>query len=162
MSNEQNKAIVRRYLEEVWGKGNVNVLNELADPNIADYNPLPNQAPGIEGQRQAVSMFHSAFKDLHLNVEYLIADGDKVVDHWTLSGKHTGDFLGMPATGKSFTITGTDISRLSNGKIVEVWHVEDTVGMMQQLGVMPAPGAQPPAFTSRGSRSQPGMSAPPA
>lgn len=162
MSNEQNKAIVRRYMEEVWGKGNVDVLNELADQDVVDHNPLPNQAPGIDGQRQALNLFRSAFTDLRVNIDQLIADGDKVVDHWTTSGRHTGDFMGIPASGKSFTFTGTDISRLSNGKIVELWHVEDVASLMQQIGAMPnAPGAQPPMQQGRGSRSQPGMGTPP-
>ncbi len=162
MSNEQNKAIVRRYLEQVWGKGDTTLLSELADVNITDHNPLPNQAAGVDGQRQAVNWIHSAFKDIRMDIEYLIAEGDKVVDHWTLTATNKGDFLGIPATGKSITLTGTDISRLSNGRIVEVWHVEDIVGLMQQLGALPAaPGAQPSSSTGRGSRSQPGMSAPP-
>ncbi len=152
MSSEQNKAIVRRYLEEFWGKGNQSVAGELLDKSILDHNPLPNQAQGIQGQRQALQLFHSAFKDLKLKVEYLIGEGDKVLDHWTLSGVHKGEFLGLKPTGKSFTITGTDLSRIENGKIAEVWHVEDVFGMLQQLGAIPAsPEARPSAQANRPS-----------
>ncbi len=163
MSSDQNKATVRRFLEQVWGEGNTALLSDLVDVNIADHNPMPGQAPGVDGQRQAVNLFHSAFKDVRANIEYLIAEGDKVVDHWTVSATHNGDFMGIPSTGKSIRLTGTDIFRLADGKIVEIWHVEDIAGLMQQLGALPtAPSAQPPASTGRASRSQPGMSAPPA
>lgn len=163
MSSEQNKAVIRRFIEEVWGKGDTTLLSDLADVNVADHNPMPNQASGIDGQRQAVNLFHSAFKDIRMKVEDLIAEGDKVVDHWTVSASNYGDFLGIPATGRSVTFTGTDIYRLVDGKIVELWHVEDILGLLQQLGAVPnMPGAQPPGSTGRSSRSQPRASTPPA
>jgi predicted ester cyclase len=108
-------------------------------------------------------MFHSALKDVRLRIEFLIAEGDRVVDHWTLSAVHKGEFLGLPATGKSITITGTDISRLAGGKIAEVWHVEDILGMMQELGAIPAMNeAQPATRTERRAtgRTESGASVP--
>jgi predicted ester cyclase len=144
MSTEGNKMVVRRYLEELWGKGNLAAENELVDKNIVDHNPLPNQVPGLEGHHRALQLFHSAFRDIQLRIEFLIGEGDKVVDHWTMSAIHSGEFLGLPATNRSFTITGTDASRVAGGKIVEVWHVEDILGMMQQIGaILSAPGARP-------------------
>jgi predicted ester cyclase len=161
MSVEENKAIVRRYLEEVWGKGDVALQSELLDPNVVDHNPLPNQAPGIEGQRQAVNLFMSAFGNTRMTVDSLVAEGDKVVDHWTWSGTHQGDLMGIAPTGKTVTITGTDISRLVNGKIVEIWHVEDIFGLMQQLGAIPAmPGAQAQTGRSSPAAGRPDMTRP--
>lgn len=161
MSAEENKAIVRRYLEEVWGKGNVALLGELLDEHVVDHNPLPEQAPGIDGQRQAVSLFTSAFGNTRMTVDSLVAEGDKVVDHWTWSGTHQGELMGIPPTDRTVTITGTAISRLVDGKIVEIWHVEDTFGLMQQLGAIPAmPGAQAQANRSSSPTGRPEMNRP--
>lgn len=81
-------------------------------------------------------MFHAGF-DIHINVEDLVAEGDKVVDRWTARMTHKGEFFGLPATGKLVTITGMDIARLVNGKVAEIWHLEDIMGLMQQLGAVP-------------------------
>lgn len=148
MSTEENKNILRRYLEEAWQKGNETVLRETVDPNLIDHAPLPNLPQGLEGQRRAIQLIHSAFKNIQINIDSLVAEGDRAADHWVFTGVHKGDFMGIPATGKSVTITGSDVVRFAGGKIAEVWHVEDYLGLMQQLGVMPAATGTAPGKTA--------------
>jgi predicted ester cyclase len=139
MSLEENKIIVRRYVEDVWGKGDFAAEQELIATNFVDHNPPPGFAPDREDHHQVLVMFRSAF-DGHQTLEDMIAEGDKVADRWTFRGTHRGEFFGIPPTGKQVTMTGMDISRIENGQIVDVWHQEDILGLMLQLGVVPAPG----------------------
>jgi predicted ester cyclase len=114
MSTAENKALVRRLIEEVWNQGNLAVFDEL-----------------------------KAFPDFHITIEDVIAEGDQVVVRLTGRGTNTGD-LGAPAphpaTGKHVTITGNVIARVANDKFVEIWHQVDWLGLFQQLGLIPAPG----------------------
>jgi steroid delta-isomerase-like uncharacterized protein len=138
MSAEENKAIVRRYYEDVLNAGNIDALEELAVAQYDEHDPLPGQANGLAGLRQRVEMLRSAFRP-HFTIEDIIAEQDKVVVRWTNRGTHVGEFMGIPSTGKSFTIAGIDIHRLSDGKMAEHWHVVDQFGQLQQLGLMPQP-----------------------
>ena len=138
MSTEENKAVVRRYYEEVLNAGNINALQELAVVQYAEHDPLPGQGNGLEGLEQRVQMLRGAFRP-HFTIEDVIAEQDKVVVRWTNRGTHVGEFLGIPPTGKHFTIAGIDIHRLSDGKMAEHWHVVDQLGQLQQLGLIPQP-----------------------
>jgi predicted ester cyclase len=140
MSTEDNKAVVRRFYEEVMNQKKRAVLDEVFDLNVVDHFAPPGTPGGLEGARQTLGMFLTAFPDLHFTVEDLIAEGDKVVARATLSGTQQGTFMGIPATGKRVTITGIDINRFVGGKSVEHWVEMDTLGMMQQLGVIPPLG----------------------
>lgn len=133
MSATQNKETVRRWVEEVWNTGNADLMDDLMDENMLDHNPIPGLPAGRAARKQILAMFHSAF-DVQIKLDLLLADGDYVVDRWSASLTHKGEFMGIPATGKTVHITGIDISRLANAKIVEAWHVEDIAGLMQQLG----------------------------
>lgn len=105
-----------------------------------DHNPPgPDIAPGREGFKQVFTGFFSAFPDMTMTVDDQVSEGDKVVTRATVSGTHLGDYMGMPATGKTFSIGIVDILRFKDGKIAERWGESDTIGMMQQLGVIPAP-----------------------
>ena len=126
--------------EELINKRNLAALEELTATNLVDHNRFPGQAPGLEGVKQAFTMMTTAFPDLHFTVEDQIAQGDRVVSRLTMRGTHKGDFQGIPATGKQATVTGIDIFRIVGGKVVERWGNFDDLGMMQQLGVVPAPG----------------------
>ncbi len=155
MSAEENKAIVRRFYEE-WNKGNMQGVYDLFSDDVVDHNPGPGQAPGKAGVIQSLEIFRYAFPDSQLAVEQLIADGDKVVDHATLRGSHTGSLLGIPPTGKPVVVQASDIYRIANGKIVEIWHIEDILGIMQQIGAMPAqprPEATPRKSAPAGKES---------
>lgn len=126
-----NKTIVRNYLEQAWMKHNHAVIDEYVAPDFVRH--APNTPPGREGVRAFFAMLTSAFSDLDYRVEDMLADGDKVCWRWELHAKHTGPFQGMPATGKSVTITGISIIRLANGKLVEHWGEQNMLGLMQQL-----------------------------
>jgi steroid delta-isomerase-like uncharacterized protein len=139
MSAEENKAIARRGYEAI-NQNDLDVLDEVVASDITDHDPAPGQAPGLEGVKQWFSSMHTAFPDFRMNVEDMIAEGDKVVARVRLSGTHQGEFMGIDATGNRVTITGIDILRVNaDGKIVEHWGNFDDLGMMQQLGVMEPP-----------------------
>lgn len=161
MSTEQNKTAVRRFYEEVFNQGRYDVLDEICAPDYVSRSP--NNPPGLpnnrEGLRQLVTIYRNAFPDIHFTIEDIIADGDTVVCRWSSSGTQTGEMLGIPATGKYATTSGTDIERLENGKTVEGWVVFDQLGLLQQLGIIPARGARPAQSqsqtTGREQRQQP-------
>jgi steroid delta-isomerase-like uncharacterized protein len=141
MSSETNKTVSRRFFEEVFSKGKLNLLDELITTDHVNNGPgnPPELPTGIEGTKQLVTLYRNAFPDLRFTVDEQIAEGDKVVTRWTGQGTHKGELLGIPATGKSSTVTGIIIDRLVNGKIAESWGVFDQFGMLQQLGVIPTP-----------------------
>jgi steroid delta-isomerase-like uncharacterized protein len=138
MSTEEHKALVRRFEEEVWNGRNLSRVDELfADNHIfraAGSPPLDR-----EGHRQMIAHFQDAFPDGRNTSEELLAEGDKVVQRWTFRGTHQGAFQGIPPTGKPVTLTGISIWRIEGGAIIESWHELDTLGLMQQLGVIPTP-----------------------
>ncbi len=141
MSLEENKAIVRRMYEEILNKGNLALADEIIALDAFSHQPAapPESLPGPEGVKRVVKMLQSAFPDQHTTIEEMIAEGDKVVMRGTLSGTHKGNFLGIPPTGKHFTMTQIHILRLVDGKVTEHWVNRDDLGMMQQLGVIPVP-----------------------
>lgn len=136
--SEANKTLFTRFIGEVLNDKNVNAVDELMAANYIDHNPAPGVPSGTEGMKQLMSMFFSAFPDLHATIDVLVAEGDLVVGRMTNTGTHTGDFMGIPATGKKVSFTETHIVRIADGKAVEHWGNQDDMGMMQQLGVIPA------------------------
>ena len=139
MSTEDNKALIRRGIEEVWNRKNVAIVDEIAAADYVSHNPAMT-THGLEQYKQLVTMYLAAFPDLHLTIEDQIAEGDKVVIRWTAHGTHKGNFMGIPPTGKEAVVTGITIDRFANGKSVEAWNNSDDLGLLQQLGVIPAPG----------------------
>jgi steroid delta-isomerase-like uncharacterized protein len=141
MLAETNKTVARRLFEEVWNKGNLTVLNEIIAKDHVSSGPgtLPGLPAGPEGSKQLVTVYRNAFPDVHFTIDEQIAEGDKVVTRWTAHGTHQGELVGIPATGKSSTVTGIALDRIVNGKIAESWGIFDQFGMMQQLGVIPVP-----------------------
>jgi steroid delta-isomerase-like uncharacterized protein len=140
MSTEENKALVRRWFA-AFSSGDVAAVDDLFAANVVDHSPaVPNQAPGREGIKQIVTSFRAAYPDLAFTVEDQIADGDKVASRWIARGTNTGTFMGMPPTGKQVTIQGMLIVRVAGSEMVESWVNFDALGMLQQLGVVPAPG----------------------
>ena len=140
MSTEANKTSVRRFYDEVFNKKNRAAIDEFIDPNQVDHAAPPGTPGGLAGAKQTIGMYLTAFPDLHFTVEDMIAEGDKLVARLTVRGTQQGAFMGIPPTGKHVTATAIDISRMAGGKSVEHWIEMDTLGMMQQLGVIPAPG----------------------
>ncbi|MBM3134581.1 MAG: ester cyclase [Chloroflexi bacterium] len=140
MSTEENKAIVRRWVEECYNKGNLAVADELIATNYVNHSAPLGQAPGREGEKQYATMIRSAYPDFHMAIEDQIAEGDKVVTRYTARGTHKGEFMGIPPTGKEITVTGIHIHRIAGGKVVEGWSEFDQLGALQQLGVVPPLG----------------------
>ena len=141
MLTETNKAVSRRFFEEVFGKGNLAVADEIVDKDHINGGPNnpPGLPPGLEGTKQLVTIYRNAFPDIRFTIDEQIAEGDKVMTRWSAHGTHGGELAGIPATGKTSTVTGIVIDRLVNGMIAESWAIFDQFGMLQQLGVIPMP-----------------------
>jgi steroid delta-isomerase-like uncharacterized protein len=140
MSAEENKATFRRYVEEGWAKGNVEVADEVfADRYVAHQPDGSEEERSPEDVKQFLRQYRGAFPDLQITIEDQIAEGDKVVTRWSSRGTHDGEFRGIAPTGRQITVTGIGIFRFSDGKVVESWDNFDQLGMMQQLGVIPSP-----------------------
>ena len=139
MSTEQNKAIRRQAYEAVNQK-NLDALEEvIASDVISHSSARPGGANGLEGVKQLFSSLHAAFPDFHIDVEDMIAEGDKVVARVTGSGTHQGEFMGIAPTGNRVEFSAIDIARIAEGKIVEHWSNSDQLGLMQKLGVTEQP-----------------------
>ena len=136
MSTEQNKAIQRRF-QDIWNQGDFSIIKEIWDKDFINHNV---KAKGLEAIRQYITAYRNAFPDVKFKINDQIAEGDKVVMHFTITGTHNGNFQGIAPTGKSIKITGIAIHRIINGKIVEIWSNWDTLGLMQQLGAVSMPG----------------------
>jgi len=141
MSTEDNKAIVRRY-REIHNKNQLDQLGEVLAADFVGHALLPGMPAGLDGARMVHQAGLAAFPDAQVSTEDLLAEGDKVVERWSQTMTHTGvSMFGAPAgSGKKVQITGISIYRIANGKIVEHWSQMDVVSILQQLGVMPAPG----------------------
>ena len=142
MPEADNKTIARRFNEEVWGKGDEEVLEELLAPDFVDHDALPGQSPDREGHRQILAAFRHAFPDLSVTTEDMVAEGDKVVSRWTARGTHRGELMGIAPTGNGVTIEGIDVLRVAGGSIVERWARSNDLELMQQLGAVPEPGQE--------------------
>ena len=142
MSIEENKAIIRRWLEEGWTNGNLSVADELIDPgfiaHVAGGQAVPS---GPDGVKQIVAAWRTGFPDGRMVIDDLIGEGNKVVIRMTWRGTHQGDFYGIAPTNQQVSVTSIGIDRVVNSKIVEGWGEVDMLGMYQQLGVIAAPGS---------------------
>ena len=136
--SDANKALFRRFIEEVMNSKNPDKMDILIGENWVDHNPPPGTAPGLEGMKQMMGMFFAAFPDLQVTVDQLIAEGDIVAGRMITTGTHQGEFMGIAAKGKRMTISEMHMVRIENGKAVEHWGNSDDLAMMQQLGVIPA------------------------
>lgn len=134
----ENKAIVQRYFEEVWSKGNLAVADEILASTYVSHDPaspVPTNSP--EALKQRIIMYRTTFPDVQFTVEDIFAEGDKVATRWKAVGTHKGPLMGMDPTGKQVTVTGVSISRIADGVIAEEWVYRDSIGMLRQLGVVP-------------------------
>ena len=141
MSTEQNKALVRQMMEEVFNRGDLSRADDFLAPDFVEREELPpGVPPGREGVKQLTAMLHSAFPDFKVTIDDLVAESDKVVIRQTWRGTHKGGFMGIPPTGRSVSFGVIDIIRIAGGKGVEHWGLMDSMSLMQQLGAIPAPG----------------------
>ena len=135
-----NKDIVRRYYAEVWEKGDPGPLQELLSDDYVDHNPMPGVGADKASAGQVVTMIMGDAADVVLNVGHMVGEGDFVAAHWKMDWTQKGDFMGgIPADGKRLSIEGHDFCRITGGKIAEIWHVEDVMSVMAQLGMVPPP-----------------------
>ncbi len=141
-----NAEVVRRFVDDVITKGNMDAAGEYAWEDVVEQVPLPGQGPGLEGLKDILRAFRTGFPDIVFAIEEQISEGDKVVSRFEWTGTHRGDFLGIPATGRPVRVWGVVIDRLvaerdGQPKIKETRIIMDMIGLMIQLGVMPPPGA---------------------
>jgi len=143
MAIQNGKALVRRFNDEVWGKGNLDVVFDVFAPDYVRHDLRPgNPLPGPEGQKKIAADFRAAFPDLQTEIDFMVEEGEFVVSRWTAEGTHTGAWAGIGPTGKRIRFCGVNIFRIRNGKIVELWNHRDDLGVMQQLGVPIFAGSQ--------------------
>ncbi len=138
--SEENKALIQRFVEEAFNRGNLDVADEIYAPNFISHEPTGPEERSPEYVKQFVNTYRTAFPDGHTTIENLIAEGDEVAYRWTFRGTHQGELMGITPTGKEVTITGITIDSISGGRIAEEWNNFDQLGMLQQLGVVPDPG----------------------
>jgi steroid delta-isomerase-like uncharacterized protein len=137
--SEENKALVRRYFETVdETKGDWDVLDQFLAEDFVTHSPFPGHSPDREGMKQQSKMFEQATPGDHV-IKDQVAEGDKVVTYVLGRGRHAGELMGIPATGRDVEVEGIAIHRIADGKIVEHWAVSDLASLLQQIGALPAP-----------------------
>jgi steroid delta-isomerase-like uncharacterized protein len=142
MSLEANKALVRRFVEEVQSRHNLTAVDDIMDPNMIDHAAQPSSLNSVEAFKKFFSGTLIAFPDMKTVIHNQVAEGDQVVTHKTFHGTHKGEFMGIPPTGKKVAFEVIDIFRIAGGKFAEHWAVVDMMSVMQQLGVLPSPSQQ--------------------
>jgi predicted ester cyclase len=137
VTSDDVKAVFQELIEvEIAGK-RFELTEKLVHPDFFDHTNPPGMQRGIDGHRAIVTLFHGAFSEIEWECDDLIAEGDKVVARTTFRGKHSGDFFGIPPTGKRVEMPGVHIGRIKDGKVIEHWGSNDDLGLMRQLGVVP-------------------------
>lgn len=135
---EENKDVVRRFIEESFNEGRTEVIEELVDEEFVGYESAqPEPLRGPEGLRRTVEIYRSAFPDIEFTIHHLLAEDDWVAARWTASGTHEGEVMGIEPTGRRVENDGMEFDRVRDGKVVEGYVVWDALGMLRQLGVMP-------------------------
>lgn len=134
-SSEANKATVRDCFENA-SKGNFDALDAIVSP---DYVLHPEEIRGVDGLKEMVEEYRSAIRGLRVTIDHQFTEGDYVATRYTISGRHEGDLMGTPATGKDVAFSGITISRCRDGRLVEEWELVDTVGLLRQVGAIPEP-----------------------
>lgn len=139
MSLQENKSVVRLFVEQVQNQHNLDALDELLSPNFVDHSGMTSP-PGLEGTKAFFSIMFAAFPDMHFTIRQQLAEGDQVMTYKTFHGTHQGDFMGIPPTGKQVSFNVIDIFTVVEGKLSEHWTVSDMLSLMQQLGLVSPPG----------------------
>jgi predicted ester cyclase len=140
-ASDRNKAIMQRFYDEVVNGGDIDAIDELLSADFKEYEEAPGFPPDREGVKQFFAMLRAAFPDVHFAVEEMLAEGDLVAAHVKITGTHTGgEFMGIPAGGRSVDFQAMDLVRLADGVATAHWGVTDMVAMLTQLGAMPEPG----------------------
>jgi len=145
MSVEENKALIRRIIDEALNNGRLDIADDYFSPDYTVHIPGRQDMPrGPAAFKAAIGIWQAAFTGWHMTIEVLVGEGDLVANRFTTIGTHTGPLFGMPATGRKMVVHGQELHRLANGKVVESWICDDVPGILVQLGLMPRPGGPPP------------------
>jgi predicted ester cyclase len=139
MGIEENKALVSRWIDEVWNQGKLATIDEIFDPSFTFNYAFPGVTADLEGYKMTVTAFRNAFQEMHITCEEMIAEGDKVAVRWSGRSVHKGEFMGIAPTGKQISSSGLCIDRIVGGKVAEEFMIMDMFSIMQQLGVVPPP-----------------------
>jgi steroid delta-isomerase-like uncharacterized protein len=142
---EVNEQVAHRFHMDIFQEGNLDAADEIVTSDFQWHGGFAPPEGGPSGVKEVARSVIGAFPDRKITHHDTIAEGDKVLIRWSMTGTHKGELMGIPPTGKPMTITGFDYFRFTSGKIAEMWQEADQLGMMQQLGVLPAPGAGQPA-----------------
>jgi steroid delta-isomerase-like uncharacterized protein len=135
---EANKELVQAFIQELFTKGDLEAVDRYLAPDFVNHDPpFPGAPEGPEGMRQASVLYRRALPDWHSDLHQLVAEDDIVVERFTASGTHQGELMGVPGTGKTITLPGINIFRISDGKIIERWGQLDQLGVLHQLGLTP-------------------------
>ena len=152
--SEENKALARRWFEELFNTGDLAVADENPSQDSLIHDPTLGDLPrGPEGDKHVVNLYRSAFPDANITVEDQVAEGDEVVTRWTGRGTQQGELMGVAASGNRVEVSGITIIRVFEGKIAETWTNFDALGLMRQIGAIPEPGQQPSGSFSSGQKS---------
>jgi steroid delta-isomerase-like uncharacterized protein len=147
---QENSILIRRWFEEVWNRGRMEAIDEMASPDVVGHGQAQHATDiGLKEFKPFVMGFRSAFPDMKVTIDHIVEQDDKVVARWTATMTHAGEFLGIAPTGKKATITGTSIQKISGGKIVEGWDNWDQLGLLVQIGAVPATHFVAPAERRR-------------
>jgi len=130
---------IRRLYHDAWNAGDVDSLDSILAPDVINHSPLPGQAAGVDGFKQALQWMRDGVPDLTITMESQIGEGDMVATRWVGTGTQTGTLMGVPPTGKRVAVSGIDICRIADERIVEYWQELDTLSMLQQIGAIPLP-----------------------
>jgi len=137
MSTPGLRELVRHHIEDIWAVGDREALLAVYHPDVIDHAPAPGQAQGVAGLVEVIDAFTTGLPDLTMTLEDVVVEGDLDdgigVDRWTLRATHLGDFLDVPASGRTVEFRGQDVLRVRGGLITEVWHTEDLAGALRQL-----------------------------
>ncbi len=140
-AGELGTELAQRMVDEVWTQGKLEVIDELIAEDYVGHDPVNGEIHGRDGFRELVQMYRTAFSDVTMRADTIVAEGDWVAVHWTATGTHTGELMGIAPTGRDATVTGTEFSRIADGKIATSTGLFDALGMLQQIGAVPALGA---------------------
>ena len=139
-SLEQNKALMRNYIEEVWNKGNLDFIDKNFSSDFVTHGTFLGQPTNRDRVKSVISTIRNAIPDLHITIEDMLAEGDKVASRWVLKGTHKGDLMGAKPTGNKISVSQTVVFRVKDGKVVEHWANRDDLGFLQQIGLIPPLG----------------------
>jgi steroid delta-isomerase-like uncharacterized protein len=141
MLNNLHTVKARQFFEDMLGKPNWDLADDLLAPDVVMHHPSnPQPITGVQNVVGFLGAFRAGFPDMSMRVEFAFGDGEMVCVRWGMSGTHAAELFGIPPSGKAVKVVGVSILRFSNGKVVEDWVSEDTMGLMQQIGVIPTPG----------------------